>query len=139
MLHEQRRIGFGGGPVETLNQATPLAREMEDPVFLDEPLGVASPIRLTETSSAFEIFPDEDYGKDPAVRGHSDRGPTRLFKVRKIATDGRVVDEVATIGKIRPGMLLLFFVAAALAAFGTVRACQVSSVSSVTIWQPLGR
>ena len=36
------------------------------------------------------------------------------------------------------GMLLLFFFAAALATFGTVRACQVNGLASVAIWQQPG-
>jgi hypothetical protein len=36
-------------------------------------------------------------------------------------------------------MLLLFFLSAALFAFGTVRAFQVSGISSVTLWQLIGR
>jgi hypothetical protein len=136
MLQDQRRIGFGGNPAEGLNRVTPLARAVEEPVFLDEPLGAAYPKRVSETALAFEIFPDEDYGKDPVLRTESDRGPIRLFEVRKTPTEASVPRP--PIGKIRPGMLLLFFVAAAFAAFGTVRACQVSGVSSIAIWQQPG-
>ena len=55
---------------------------------------------------------------------------------RKTPTDAPVAQPA--IGKIRPGMLLLFFFAAALATFGTVRACQVNGLSSVAIWQQPG-
>ena len=95
-----------------------------------------SPTRVSETALAFEPFPDEDYGKDPVLRTESDRGPIRLFEVRKTPTEP-TAPQPAT-GKIRPGMLLLFFAAAAFAAFGTVRACQVNGVSSVAVWQQPG-
>ena len=136
MLQDQRRIGFGGRAAEGLNRVAPFARAVEESVFLDEPLGVVGPTRVSETALAFETFPDEDYGKDPVLRTESDRGPIRLFEVRKTPTEP-TAPQPAT-GKIRPGMLLLFFAAAAFAAFGTVRACQVNGVSSVAVWQQPG-
>jgi hypothetical protein len=139
MLHEERRIGFGSGPIDTGNRAAALSRVEEEPIFFDEPAGASAPLRIPDTSSAFEIFPDEEYGKDPVARTKSDRSPIRLFEVRKVVTGARIIDEVATIGRVRPGLLLLFFLAAALAAFGTVRACQVNGISSVTLWQLVGR
>ena len=137
MLQDQRRIGFGGRAAEGLNRVAPFARAVEESVFLDEPPAVAAPARVSETALAFEIFPDEDYGKDPVLRTESDRGPIRLFEVRKTPTEP-TAPQPAT-GKIRPGMLLLFFAAAAFAAFGTVRACQVNGVSSVAVWQQPGQ
>ena len=136
MLQDQRTIGFGGRPADRVSRVAPLARAVEESGFLDEPLAVSTPIRVSETALAFEIFPDEDYGKDPVLRTESDRGPIRLFEVRKTPTDAPVAQPA--IGKIRPGMLLLFFFAAALATFGTVRACQVNGLSSVAIWQQPG-
>src|SRR5262245_45215669 len=132
MLHEHRRIGFGG-PIDAGSQTNALGEIAEESVFLDEPPGSTAPLRMQDTS-AFELFPDEDYGKDPVARTKNDRSPIRLFEVKRVAADATMADEAAAIGRIRPGMLLLFFLAAALAGFGTVRACQVTGVSSITLW-----
>lgn len=134
MLHEQRRIGFSA-PLEAGAQAKVLSKAAEEHVFLDEPAGPSGPLRVKDMS-AFDIFPDEEYGKDPVAMAKSDRSPIRLFDVKRVAVAG---NEAAPVGRIRPGMLLLFFLAAALAAFGTVRACQVSGLSSSTLSQLVDR
>jgi hypothetical protein len=134
-MPEQRRIGFGGNAMAAATSAAVPVRRVEEPVFFDEFPGPAAPVRVAD-SCAFELFPDEDYGKDPVLRGKNDRSPIVLFEVRKPVT--AVADDATAIGRIRPGLLMLFFVAAALATFGTVRACQVNGLTSVTIWQLLG-
>jgi hypothetical protein len=138
MLQEQRRIGFGG-PIEARARANALSTAVDHTVFLDEPPGPSAPLRVQDTASAVETFPDEDYGKDPAARAKHDRSPIRLFEVKRLAAGEAGSDEQAGVGRIRPGMLLLFFVTAAFAAFGIVRAYQVSGLSSVTPWQLIGR
>jgi hypothetical protein len=136
-MHEQRRIGVSA-PIETGICATVLGKAGEEHGFLDEPASRSRPIRVKDTS-AFDIFPDEDYGKDPVAMAKSDRSPIRLFEVKRVAADAAAVDEAAAMVRIRPVLLLVFFLAAALAAFGTVRACQVSGLSSSTLSQFVGR
>jgi hypothetical protein len=136
-MHEQRRIGFSA-PIETAAQAKVLGKVGEEHGFLDEPASPSGPLRVKDTS-AFDLFPDEEYGKDPVAMAKNDRSPIRLFDVKRVAADAAAVNEAAALGRIRPGMLLGFFLAAALAAFGTVRACQVSGVSSSTLSQFVGR
>jgi hypothetical protein len=135
MRHEQRQIGFGGLPSSRI---TSLGRIVEEP-FLDEVPGSTGPIRAAEGPSAFELFPDENVLNEPTARTTTGSLGLRLVERSTGApADLAPAGDVAAVGS-RPSLLLLFFVGAALAAFGTVRACQVSGASSVAIWQLLGR
>jgi hypothetical protein len=137
MLHEHRRIGFGGTRDQTAGQVPAVGRTVEEHIFLDELPGSAGPGRVAESSLAFELFPDENLHTAP----NSTAGENMPLAERNNEMWGGSAhaEEVGPLGRVRPTLLLLFFVAAALAAFGTVRACQVSGASSVAFWQLLGR
>jgi hypothetical protein len=137
MLHEQRRIGFGGPTELGTHTARALNKAAEEHVFVNEPAVSAAPLHIKD-ASPFDHFPDEEYGKDPVAQT-SDRSPIRLFDVKMAAGETPIAEKVATFGGVRPALLLLFFLAAALTAFGTVRACQVNGISGVRLWEMIGR
>jgi hypothetical protein len=134
MLHEHRRIGFGGAVDGALGQAGSLGGALEEPVFFDEPAGAAGPARVSETPFAVDVFPDEDLSNSRSAIDLAHIG-----SVERPAGPAEQAASLGTIGGIRPSLLALFFLAAALAAFGTVRACQVRGVSPVAVWQLIGR
>jgi hypothetical protein len=138
MLHEPRRIGFGATGVHTAGRITTLGRIVEEP-FLDEvPVSTGS-VRVAESSSAFDLFPDENLQDDPTSRNASENGGLRLVERVDNVPDNSVPSGDVDKLRSRPSLLMLFFVVAALAAFGTVRACQVGGASSLAVWQLLGR
>jgi hypothetical protein len=120
MLDEQ-----GVGPKSQPQEATPqgaisVGTEVEAPLFLDEPVDYAAAAPAPETSSAFDLFADE---REP-------RAPD--------ATPSANADAGAP-PTIRVHLLAVFFLAAAVAAFATVRACQTGGMSTATIWELFGR
>jgi len=107
-----------------------------DTMFLDEPAFATGPRTAARDTSSFDLFADED-------------AATTRASVAACAADLSVIGlsmpaaepsdrTAATFFTARPSLLAACSLLAAIAAFLTVRACQVRGVSPVAIWQLLG-
>jgi hypothetical protein len=124
---------------ETAVKPPAIGSVAEETPFPDEPAGHRGFRRAPEGPSAFEFFADENTAE--TLDGPGLTGILAVGTLRALAIDApqAAAAQVGTFAKIRPSVLAVFFVIAAIAAFATVRACQVRGVSPVAVWQLLGR
>jgi hypothetical protein len=97
-----------------------LGVEVEEPLFLDEPADYGATAAARDATPALDLFADENAVHDNhrAVIAPSQVPAPPPFRVN---------------------LLAVFFLVAAVAAFVTVRACQVGAVSLTGMWQFFGR
>jgi hypothetical protein len=108
-----------------------------DTMFLDEPAYSAAARTASRDTSSFDLFADED-AETTRARVAACAPDLSVLGLSMPVADPSGEHAASRILAARPSLLAACSLLAALAAFLTVRACQVRGVTPVAIWNLFG-